>query len=535
MKRKRSPFKFAYQNLEPRTMLATIALADGVLFMRGGNGADVATVSVSGSNVNAAITGAESASFPVADVDSIIFAGLAGNDTFTNNTAINSVAFGHAGNDTLIGGDGNDRLIAGSGNDVMRGNGGNDELRGGIDGRKELSGGDGNDRLFGGTNRNEIRGGSGNDVVFGGPEIDIVFGDDGEDELYPGHGENVVRGGAGNDLVIAGLGNDEIFGEDGNDRIYSSLGDDIADGGNGDDTIVAADGDDTLIGGTGNDYLSGGGGEDKLEGGAGDDRMRGDGGDDQLDGGSGYNRAFFVAPESHYRVAGSNLFVRDMLGDDGTDTLVGMDWIHFRANTTSGKSYAAESQVKEVITIRPIIVSNSNGSNTAEFFGTSEQEREIKELINDIYYQARVQVNWTTPRTWNNTFANVGNGGRRPFDDANKIIADGTAARVTSRDPLTINMFFIETVPGNANLSENQTNGLSLDGENGVTFQVGDNLPTFEDGRQAVANVAAHEIAHNLGLEHVSVTTNLLNFPNITGNFLNSTQRAQIIASRYSR
>jgi len=535
MNRRRNNFKFAYQNLEPRKMLATISLADGVLFLRGSTGADVATVSISGGNVNAAITGAETASFPLSDVDSIRFAGLDGNDRFTNSTAIDSVAYGQAGNDTLIGGDGNDRLIAGSGNDVLRGEGGDDELRGGIDGEKELLGGDGNDRLFGGTNGNEIRGGAGDDVVFGGPEIDIVFGDSGDDELYPGHGDNVVRGGTGDDLVIAGLGDDEIFGEDGNDRIYSSLGDDVADGGNGDDTIVAANGDDTLIGGTGNDYLSGGGGEDKLDGGTGDDRLRGDGGDDQLVGGSEYDRAFFAAPEAHYRVAGTSLFVRDLLGDDGTDTLVGMDYIHFKADTITGKHYAPASQIEEVITVQPIIVSNSNGSNTAEFFGTAEQEREIKTLINDIYYQAKIQVNWRTPTKWNNSFANVGNGGTRPFDDANKIIADGTTARVTSGDPFTVNMFFVETVPGYANLSEGTANGLSLDGANGVTFQVGDNLPTFEIGRQTVANVAAHEIAHNLGLEHVDVKTNLMSFPTITGNELNSAQQTKLKASDFAR
>jgi len=97
-----------------------------------------------------------------------------------------------------------------------------------------------------------------------------------------------------------------------------------------------------------------------------------------------------------------------------------------------------------------------------------------------------------------------------------------------------LNMFFIETVPGYANLSENQTNGLSLDGENGVTFQVGDELPTFEGGRQSVANVASHEIAHNLGLEHVSAAANLMNVP-VTGNNLTSAQQAQLIASRFTR
>ena len=518
-------------------MLATIILSEGELFLRGGEGADVATISRSGNQVTAALTGAETTSFPAADVDSILFVGLGGNDRFTNNTAIDSVAFGQAGNDTLVGGSGNDRLIAGSGNDVLRGNAGDDELRGGIDGTKELFGDAGNDRLFGGTQRNEINGGTGDDVVFGGPEIDIVFGGEGADQLYPGHGDNVVRGGSGDDLVIAGIGDDSIFGEDGEDRIYASDGDDSVDGGTDDDVIVTSAGDDRLIGGDGDDRLIGGTGMDRLEGGNGDDKLRGGEGDDQIFGGAGDDFAFYGGPRSHYRVAGERLIVRDLVGEDGTDSLTDIFWLQFRANLQkpgAEQNHAAVSQIEEVVTIQPIIVSNSNGSNTAEFFGTAEQEREIKTLINDIYFQAKVQINFAAPRAWNNTFANVGSGGTRPADDATRIIDDGTAAGVTSGSSRTLNMFFVEVVPGSGNLSENQVSGLALDGLNGITFQVGDNLPTFAEGRQVVANVAAHEIAHNLGLEHVSATENLMN-PRVTNSNLNSAQTKIIRDSEFSR
>lgn len=96
-------------------------------------------------------------------------------------------------------------------------------------------------------------------------------------------------------------------------------------------------------------------------------------------------------------------------------------------------------------------------------------------------------------------------------------------------------MFFVEIAPGSGDLGENTTNGVALDGENGVTLQVGDLLPTFEEGRKAVARVAAHEISHNLGLEHVPTPSNLLHFPEIGGTQLNSSQIDQLIASRFSR
>ena len=191
------------------------------------------------------------------------------------------------------------------------------------------------------------------------------------------------------------------------------------------------------------------------------------------------------------------------------DAVDQVEWIHF-LDAENPASHAAESQIQEVITVQPIITSNSNGSNTAEFFGTDDEEREIIRFINDIFYQARIEVDWLSENTWNNTFANIGDGGIRPFDDAFEIIDRGEEAEVTNDNSLNINVFFVEIAPGSGDLGENTTNGVALDGENGVTLQVGDLLPTFEEGRRAVARVAAHEISHNLGLEHVPVSNNLL-------------------------
>ena len=535
---------FHYATCEPRNLLTSITLNGGELLLGGGTSNDVGTISVSGSNVTATLSGSDAATFTTAEVTSIRFVGLGGDDQFTNNTSIPSFAFGNAGNDTLLGGSGNDRLVGGPGDDELRGNDGDDQVVGGASGTKELYGGAGNDRLFGGTGTNTIFAGSGNDTVYGGDLADEIFGDDGDDFLYPGHGLNTVHGGEGNDTVIAGRDVDMIFGDAGNDRLYGGDGNDEIDGGDGNDSVIGRTGDDILQGGAGDDYIRGNDGDDFLEGDAGSDRLQGDRGDDHLVGGSlsdpvlidgsDFDRVLLDGVQERYRIAGNDLFAKDIVGEDGLDDLDQMEWIHF-ISAENPASHAAVSQIKEFVTIQPIITSNSDGTNTAEFFGDAEQEREIKSLINDIWYQARVQVNWLLPNTFNNTFANIGNGGTRPFDDAFEIFDSGDLAGVSNSNSLTLNMFFIEIVPGSGDLAENTTNGLALDGENGVTFQVGDALPEFEVGRRAVARVASHEIAHNLGLEHTPLPGNLMNFPEIMDTGLNAGQSAIVIASRFSR
>jgi len=529
---------FQYAQCEQRRLLASISLNGSELILGGDPDDNVASVSVSGNELTASITGAETVSFPTADIETIRFVGLGGDDRFTNNTSLPSFAFGQAGNDILIGGSGNDRLIGGTGIDTLTGNAGDDEIRGGATGTKEIDGGSGNDRLFGGSELNTIRGGDGNDTIYGSDLADTIFGGDGDDLLFPGQGDNIVRAGDGSDTVIAGVGDDMIFGDGGNDRLYGGEGDDEIHGGDGNDAVIGRAGDDILTGGDGNDYMRGNDGDDLIQGQAGDDRLQGDRGDDRLVGGTntagGFDRVLLEGALGRYRIAGSDLISSDRLGDDGLDDLDQMEWIHF-IDANNPDSHAAESQIAEVITIQPIITSNSNGSNTAEFFGTEDEEREIIRFINDIFFQARIQVNWLSENNWNNTFANIGDGGTRPFEDAFEIFDRGEDAGVTNSNPLNINMFFIEVVPGNADLAENTTNGVSLDGENGVTFQVGDDLPTFEEGRRAVARVAAHEIAHNLGLDHVPAPGNLLHFPEIAGTQLTTGQIDLLIASRFSR
>lgn len=255
------------ESLEGRIVLtAGVALdpSTGVLGITGGDSADVATVRYDGTKVVATLTnavGTTTRSYASSDVKSIAFSGLAGDDSFTNNTAIPSTALGGAGNDTLRGGSGNDKLMGGDGNDKLQGNKGDDILQGAAGNDTEI-GGAGVDTLFGGIGDDSLDGGIGDDVVNGGDGADSISGSVGDDQL---------NGGRGDDWIDGGAGNDSINGEDGNDLEYGGSGDDSLKGGNDNDLLYGDDGVDSLSGEAGDDRLDGGVGDDSLAGGTGSD------------------------------------------------------------------------------------------------------------------------------------------------------------------------------------------------------------------------------------------------------------------------
>jgi Ca2+-binding RTX toxin-like protein len=121
-------------------------------------------------------------------VPRFIFQGDAGDDTLINATNVALVAYGGAGNDTLLGGAGDDVLWGGDGDDVLRGRGGNDQLYGeagsdtiyGHDGNDLLDGGAGSDALYGDENDDILNGGAGTDYLSGGPGADVLDVGDGK-------------------------------------------------------------------------------------------------------------------------------------------------------------------------------------------------------------------------------------------------------------------------------------------------------------------------------------------------------------------
>jgi len=192
--------------------------------------------------------------------------------------------------------------------------------------------------------------------------------------------------------------------------------------------------------------------------------------------------------------------------------------------------------ITEVVNVQAIIVSDNDGTNTAEFFGTSTQQAIIEGFVDDIWAQAGIDINFLSTNTWNSSFANSGSGSAtvtRSTSDLSTIVADGSSAGVASIDPTVINMYFVNIAAGFNLLNESTAAGLAFLGANGITQYVGSNLLSFTGGQEVVAGVVAHEIGHNLGLDHVAEFENLMGSGN-DGQRLNSAQISTALASNFS-
>lgn len=601
MRKNKSVRKCSYSPLEDRRLLAVSTVLSGnTLSIFGDANANTVEVRQSGNSLN--LTGDIEEQHDASVVTLIEFFGAAGDDFFENFTSIDTVAAGHAGNDTLRTGDGIDRLFGGEGDDILVSAGGNDRLSGN-NGQDKLYGGSGDDALFGLNGDDELQGeggndtlvaGFGDDIVYGGAGEDLVFGHFGADQIFGGDGndrlfgqsdddfvqgdggDDVVRGGVGvdtlygnegNDRVLGDEENDTIFAGEGNDIVFGGSGDDVIRGGNGNDLLFANEGDDEVYGEAGNDVVRGNEGNDTLDGGNNADRLVGDDGDDYLTGGGdgatdtavGGNGADTIVADSNDRAiggagndilqlsslnndvaiysgnssnyvvtqSGDSLVVHDNTGVDGQDIVTGADTLQF-----ADISRVAEAQITQRIFVQPIVVSDNNGTNTAEFFGNATQEFEIQRIIDEIFLQAGVDVEWLAPNTANNTFFNHGVGtGTRSQGDLDAIVSQGDNAGIGNSDDLIIDMYFVNRVPGFPALSANTANGLAFIDGNGVAMHTGENLLTSDSGRRIVSRVGAHEIAHNLGLGHTNDSANLMD----DGTELTSSQITTVLNSEFTQ
>lgn len=152
--------------------------------------------------------------FQSGEIIEVAFKGGDGNDTFLNNTHINSTIEGFGGDDQLYGGFAVDIINGGQGNDRLFGRAGNDYL-----GDVFLASYRETDRVFQPNMRTPL-----------------YYEDVGNDEMFGGDDDDVIKGSMGNDRVVAGFGNDQIEGGSGNDLLETEGAIDRARGDDGDDT-----------------------------------------------------------------------------------------------------------------------------------------------------------------------------------------------------------------------------------------------------------------------------------------------------------
>lgn len=103
----------------------------GLLSVVGTAHADIVRVRRDGTQIVVVLGRGSEQRFDARQVQRIAFRGGAGNDSFTNETAVACCLDGGAGHDTLHGGTAADVLLGGTGNDVLHGDGGDDFLAGG--------------------------------------------------------------------------------------------------------------------------------------------------------------------------------------------------------------------------------------------------------------------------------------------------------------------------------------------------------------------------------------------------------------------
>ncbi|PWS34544.1 hypothetical protein DFH01_23665 [Falsiroseomonas bella] len=344
-----------------------------------------------------------------------IFGGAGGADSLGGGAG-DDVIFSSVGASTIDGGDGADSLI---------GNSNNDRLTGGL-GDDTIDGGDGNDDIDGSPGADSLRGGLGNDTIFGSSN-DTLLGDEGDDNFTASSGV-FADGGAGNDrmsalgffpntgasTLVGGEGDDTLRGGnylnltadggDGKDRFEISSGpsaDSIIGGGGADtviydgsgfslfanlvtgtvtssfgsvDTLIGIEAlstgpqADTVQGGAGNESLFGWLGADTLLGGEGSDTLGGGSGNDSLDGESGIDVASFSGNRSNYTVAAIGGGAFSVLGPDGSDTVAGVEALHF---TDQSLWLAATSAADSIVgTSSGDTISGLDGNDTINgFFG----------------------------------------------------------------------------------------------------------------------------------------------------------------------
>jgi hypothetical protein len=174
-----------------------------------------------------------------------------------------------------------------------------------------------------------------------------------------------------------------------------------------------------------------------------------------------------------------------------------------------------------------------NGTGPATVLGNAAQRLSIETALDQIWAQAGINITLLPTITpYNSSFALDANnsGGTRPTSHLDTIFVQASAAGVLNTNNV-VNVIFVDHVPGFGVLSENSSAGLASVPGNRIAMFSGDNLLGFQNGLDVIASVFAHEIGHNLGLNHTANGIANLMSPNGTTEQLNM---SQITAARSS-
>jgi len=199
-----------------------------------------------------------------------------------------------------------------------------------------------------------IYGTSSNDNLVGTADDDTIYGGDGDDSIDGGAGADLMYGGTGNDFYTVDNSSDVIVESayEGWDGVSSSVSYTLADNVEGlylggenaidgtgndlDNEIYGNDYANTLSGLGGADYIVGGYGNDRLIGGADDDLLAGEDGAADVAVYAGLQSSFSLATVDGTVTITDNVPTVD--GDEGTDSLYGIEIVEFQGGIQAGIS-----------------------------------------------------------------------------------------------------------------------------------------------------------------------------------------------------